>query len=843
MFKKIPFLIFIFFWINVNAQEKPLADSTDVKEASDSTTNNFNIPIFSTSGGDVDNDLEQQDVSSLLMSSKDVFTQFSSFQFGAGRYRMRGYMAENQLIMINGVNVNNLETGFSSWSNWGGLNDVTRYTETRIGNGANRYNFSGPGGYTNIDSKASSFRKGTRISYANANRIFRNRVMITHSTGMMENGWALTLSASTRQGNQVYVPGTYFRANSFYASIDKNINDKHLISFTGFGSPIEQGRASSGQKEDFELTGTHYYNNNWGLQDGQVRNAAVSKVNRPMLMLSHIFNISTTSKLSTTIFYNFGKSSYSNLTYNNALWPRPDYYRYLPSYYYQLGDTVNGDLQTAKWENDVNTRQINWDRMIAENRANLFSIPGQGVNTTETRGRYLLQNSIENLDNKGFNMVYNSRFDKLFLSAGINANIYRDRKYKEVEDLLGATYWLDEDNFAQNVGVDPMFAQNNIEEPNKKIYKGDRFGYDYAIHMNRGELWGQAEYNLNSVDMYLGLTVSNTGVWREGFMQNGKFPERSKGTSEKLNFLNYGVKGGITYKINGRHFLTANGTFLTRNPETQNVFVSPQTRNDLVPNVKAEQVLGGDLNYMVKYPGFKFRATYYYTQINQQTWLRTIWSEDFNAFINYIMTGVNQTNQGIELGIEKILFTSHVLQGAFGFGKFIYTNTPVSLASVNNIDKHLFDNRTVYWKNYHVGGSPQLVSGFSYRYNGKKFWNAGLSFNYFDQIYVDMNPDRRTEEAVDKHVITDYEEYHRIIDQERLPAYYTVNFNAGKSFRISQKYFLSFNFSINNLLNNKNIISSGTEQLRWDPSRIEKFPNRYYYMQGLTYQGIVNFSF
>jgi hypothetical protein len=82
--------------------------------------------------------LEQQDVSSLLMSSRDVFTQFASFQFGPARYRMRGYMAENQTVMINGVNVNNLETGFSAWSNWGGLNDVTRYVENRFGVVANR---------------------------------------------------------------------------------------------------------------------------------------------------------------------------------------------------------------------------------------------------------------------------------------------------------------------------------------------------------------------------------------------------------------------------------------------------------------------------------------------------------------------------------------------------------------------------------------------------------------------------------------------------------------------------------------------------------------------------------
>src|SRR5581483_8888415 len=126
-------------------------------------------------------------------------------------------------------------------------------------------------------------------------------------------------------------------------------------------------------------------------------------------------------------------------------------------------------------------------------------------------------------------------------------NIYRDRKYKEVEDLLGATYWLDLDNFAQNLGIDPVYASNNLDDPYKKIYRGNRFGYDYSINMNRGELWGQGEYSFKALDVYVGLNAANSVVWREGFMQNGKFPDDSKGNSRKLDFITYGIKGGATY--------------------------------------------------------------------------------------------------------------------------------------------------------------------------------------------------------------------------------------------------------------------------------------------------------
>lgn len=821
-----------------------VADTTHVSDNhTDTTQTTFNIPIFSTAGADVDADLEQQDISSLLSSSRDVFLQFSSFQFGASRYRPRGYLAENQQVMINGVNVNNVETGFSSWSNWGGLNDVTRYVETRFGNVSSRLAFTGAGGYINIDSKASSFKKGTRISYANANRIFGHRVMVTHSTGMMLNGWALTVSASTRQGNQVYIPGTYFNANAYYISIDKRLNDRHLLSFTGFGAPIEQGRSTANTLEAYELAGSNYYNSVWGYQAGKVRNASVSTTHRPMLMLSHIFNITPDSRLTSSLFFNFGKSGLTGINWNNAPNPRPDYYRYLPSYYYDLGDDANGDILKNNWvNNNENTQQIKWDDLIRLNKANLYSDPGQ-INTSETRARYILEDRVENLKNIGFNTVYNTRIGNSFLSAGVNGNIYRNRKYKEMEDLLGATFWIDIDQFAENLGVDPLISQNNIENPNKKIYTGDKFGYDYSININRVEAWVQNEYNFKHFDFYFGLSVSNSQIYREGFMANGKFPTTSKGKSEMLNFFNSGVKGGATYKINGRNFVTVNGTFLTRAPEGNNIFISPRVRNDIVNGIRSEEVRSADINYLVKYPDFKARISAYYSQINNQTWVRTFWHDSYNNNVNMIMKGVNQVHQGIEIGLEKKFFTAHVLQAAFGYGEFIYTNRPTLEAWQDNNATAVFQNRTAYLKNYRVGGSPQMVTGLGYTYNAKRFWFAGVNFNHIDHIYIEPNPDKRTAESAGKYQENEMEQALQVIGQERLPSYFTLNANGGKSWRIMKKYFLRINLSVNNILNNKTIRTSGFEQLRWDTSNLNRFDNKYYYMTGTTYMAILNFSF
>ncbi|PBQ32939.1 hypothetical protein CNR22_14535 [Sphingobacteriaceae bacterium] len=804
------------------------------------------IPVFSTGGSDAESDLDDQDVSSLLQSSKDLFTQFASFQFGVARYCMRGYSGENQTVMLNGVNVTDAETGFASWSSWGGLNDVTRFTETRFGTVANRYGFSGPGGYTNIDSRASSFKKGTRVSYANASRIFRHRMMLTHSTGLMKNNWALTVSASTRFGKEVLIPGTYFDARSFYTSLDKKINDKHLISFTGFIAPIEKGLSTAATLEAYTLSGTNFYNSLWGYQNGKVRNACISKNLRPMFLLSHIYTPNTRSRVTATIYLTFGKSSLSGLNFNSAANPKPDYYKYLPGYFYATGNITGGDAATYSWENDVNTKQINWDKLIALNQANLYSAPedsSNAPNSTDTRARYILENRIENLRNSGFTFVYNERKENLFLSMGINGFMYKNRKYKEAEDLLGSTFWIDVDQFAANLGVDPMIQQNDISKPNRKIFTGDRFGYDYVVNINKIEAWAMLEYSFNNIDFYGAASISDSKAWRTGELANGKFPTTSKGESEKLNFLNYGFKAGTTYKLSGRNFITGNINILSRAPEATNIFISPRVRNDVVDDIKNEEVISSDINYLAKYPNAKIRLTFYSTQINNQTWLRTYYDDSYNTLVNLIMTNVSQKHRGFELSIEKTIRSSHCMQFVSGFAQSYYTNQPKLQAWQDNNSTSLYFNRRVYLKNFRLGNSPQFVSAIGYRYTGKKFWSAGLCLNYFDEIYIEPNPDRRTLEAAGKFQTNERELAQQLISQEKLPSYFTLNFSAAKSFRLNKKKNLGFNISVNNLLNTKTVITGGYEQLRWDQQNISKFPNKYVYMTGRTYMLIINFNF
>ena len=88
------------------------------------------------------------DASTLLNSSRDVFNSIAAYNFGSLRYRVRGNDSKYSDVMINGILMNDPETGRPVFSNWGGLNDAFRNSVLVEGLGKTYAGFGGLGGLT-----------------------------------------------------------------------------------------------------------------------------------------------------------------------------------------------------------------------------------------------------------------------------------------------------------------------------------------------------------------------------------------------------------------------------------------------------------------------------------------------------------------------------------------------------------------------------------------------------------------------------------------------------------------------------------------------------------------------
>ncbi len=822
-----------------------LKAQNDTVPVADSTAQPH-VQVFTLSQDELDNEAQSQDVSGLLQSSRDVFTSVAGYNFGAARFRIRGLDAENNPISINGVRMNDLETGWAPFSQWGGLNDVTRRMEVHTGIQASRFGFGGIAGWSNIDARASGVRKGFRASYALTNRSYNNRLMGTYATGLMKNGWAFALSASHRWAGEGYIDGTYFYGTSYFLSAEKKLNERHSIGFTGFGVNLVQGRAGIATAEAYDLTGTHYYNPNWGYQAGEKRNARESRDHKPVLMVTDWYTPDSATTWTTSVFASFGRDGLTGLNWYDAKDPRPDYYRNFPSYYSETDPAYAATLTDA-WQNDVNTQQIDWDALYDANRNNLYALhDADGVSGDTLIGRrskYIVEEVRDDLLRYGLNSAWSRQLDpRNTLTLGLMAQNQRARNFKVMDDLLGGEFWVDVDQFAEQDFVDPDQSQNDLNNPNHVVTEGEEFGFKYDLNIRQAEVFGQLEHRGRQWETYGGLALGTTTFWRKGFYRNGLFPDNSEGDSEKRSFVTYGVKAGATYKINGRNYITANAAYLTRPPVARTVYVSPRTRDEAIPGLTTEKVFSGDVNYMVRAPRVKARATFFHASIADQVWARSYYHDEFRTFVNYTMQGVDQTHTGIELGVEAKASSTVVVNAVFTTGQYRYGSRPEARITRDNSTEILASDRTVYWENFRLGGMPQTAASAGIRYNDPAFWSVGVNGNFFADMYLDPNPDRRTAEAV-ANLVTDDPQWAQLLDQEKLDDGFTLDIFAMKSWMIQRKYRIALNLSVSNLLDNTDLVTGGFEQLRYESNDPDKFPAKYSYMYGRTYYAMLTFSF
>jgi hypothetical protein len=812
------------------------------------------IPVITMSTNELGGEGEQN-VASLLTSSNDIFLSLAAFNFSAARFRMRGYDAQYTEVFLNGVPVNDLENGFPGWNSWGGLNDVVRNRQNVLGLAINPYAYGGVGGSTAFDTRASRQRKQTRISYALSNRSYRNRVMATYSTGMLKNGWAFTVSGSRRWAEEGYIPGTPFDAYSYFVSADRKLGEKHLLNLTAFGAPSKRGRAGVSTQEMNDFAGTNFYNPNWGYQNGKKRNSRIANTHEPVVILRHDWSPGERTRLTSSLSYQFGRDGATALDWYDARDPRPDYYRKLPSYI-QDGQ---GGLVAELLRSDENARQVDWAYMYEVNRNSIATVLNangiQGNTVTGKRAQYVVED--RRFDSRRANVHINLEHrvnDYLKVSAGAHFQKQRIRNFKVLEDLLGADFYLDIDKFAEfDSTANTAFIQNDLNIPNRLIREGDVFGYDYFTQNIRSGAWAQAEYSLRRFDFFAGANVSQNAFWREGNVQNGKFPENSLGKSEVASFTDYGAKAGVTFKLDGRNYFLVNGSYQLQAPLPRNAFISPRTRDQLAGGLGQEQILSVEGGYLLRAPYLKLRLIGYYTQftnqINTQSFYldNAIITEDGfrGGFVNYVMTGINTRHMGTELGAEVAINAALRFRAAAAFGQFIYSNRPDVSVYLDNVAQVVRQEKA-YIRNFYIPNTPQTAVTAGFSYNAPKFWFLNANVNFFDDIWIDFNPDRRTTAGVayvenplfsDQIVEPGSALWKRILYQEKAPAAFTVDVFGGKSWKLGDNVFLYLNVGVSNILDKQDFIIGGYEQFRFDyaEKNVDRFPNRYFYGFGRNY--------
>ena len=721
----------------MNARETMLQDV--VVTQSIARTRKTPVAISNISAPEIEAKLGNQEFPEVLKTTPGVWATKDGGGYGDAKINMRGFKTENIAALINGIPVNDMEWGGLYWSNWAGLSDVTSSMQTQRGLGAAIISSPSVGGTINITTRTLDVKRGGNLFYGMGNDGM-NHIGFSLSTGLMKNGWAITILGSRKWG-QGYVQGTDFDAYTYFVNISKRINSRHQLSFTAFGSPQRHNKRTSANgltiegwqdvKQYMDGESMYKYNPTFGYDnEGQVRSSSLNVYHKPQLSLNHIWQIDHKSSLSTAIYASFasgygssgqGRGSYNGVSLSYSSWYGANNGILTTTFRRPDGTFDYGAIQ------DMNAASATGSNMIMARSGNNHT----WVGLVSTYKNELIQN-------------------KLNLLAGIDVRYYVGYHKNTICDLYDGEYYID-DGTRKGVKAANNINAANPEWVNQKLGVGDVVYRDYTGHTAQEGLYVQLEYQPwgEKLTTILAGSINNTTYWRYDRL----YYDAEHAMSEKPNFLAGNVKAGVNWNIDRHNNVYVNGGYLTRAPFfSKAVFFANETSN--VVNKKAVNEKCGtfEIGYEFHSPMFTAVVNGYYTKWLDKTASRVVeMNNGDNAFFN--MMGVNARHMGIEVNATFKPWHWLDIHGMLSIGDWVWDSNATGYF-YNNYGQPLANLKgdlasgvlaadhakaTLNQKGRKVGGSAQSTGWLGLTIRPFKGFRIGVDWTASARNYSDFS--------------------------------------------------------------------------------------------------------
>lgn len=663
----------------------------------------------------------------VLKVTPGVYATKTGGGVGDSRINIRGFDQRNIAVTINGIPVNDMENGWVYWSNWAGLGDAVSTIQVQRGLGASKLAINSVGGTMNIITKTTDAKSGASVM-TSVTDYGQYKIMGYASTGLMENGFALTTVLSKTAGNS-YVDGTWVDAYSYFFTLAKQVNDKHRLVLTGIGAPQSHGQRSTGLTPLQYDTLDRRYNGDIGyFANGELFNDRVNYYHKPQFSLNHYWNISNKTTVSSSLYYSIGHGGGSG----------------------RLGSAY------ARTEEGLLDIQAAYDYNVA--------------NPTATSGgvKYAQRNSVNNHYWTGLVSTVNHKVNQYVdLTLGLDARSYRGEHFREVSNLLGGSARYDAVNglvgvheYASNYGN--VFHVTPVDQ---------RVAYDNDGLVKYAGLFGQAEYSKDKLSAFVTGAINTTSNQRVDRMLYINDTTGRGELSEKVNIMGYSYKGGANYNINEHHNVYINAGQFSRAPFFSFVFVN--NSNDVVQNLVNEKAESFELGYGFRTEKVAVKINAYLTNWKDKSLLSGNITGPNGTITRALMTGANATHKGIEVEFNTKPMKGLELGGIVSLGDWRWVGD-INATVYSEIDPTESVTVTSYVDGVHVGDAPQNQFGLQGRYQITKGLYVGATWVYNDKFYANFDPSKKTNEA-DR------------IDAYQIPSYYNLDARVGYDLNLGDR--------------------------------------------------------
>ncbi|MBF03324.1 MAG: TonB-dependent receptor [Flavobacterium sp.] len=653
------------------------------------------IAVSTIKAAEIQEKVGTADITQAMVNTPSVYVADQSRGYGDSNIRVRGFEQDNTAVLINGQPVNGMEDGLVYWSNWSGLTDIANGIQIQRGLGSSKLAISSVGGTINIVTRATDKKEGGFASLGVANNSYF-KTLAGYNTGMNEKGWGMSIMMSHWQG-EGYTIGTQGNGQNYFISVGYQPNDKHNFNFLLTGAPQYHNQSFS-QRISVYLDKGRKYNGNWGTLNGNFKSEVGNYYHKPVANLNWDYTISENSNVSTVLYASLGRGG-------------------------SVG-SVGSRVRTADG-------QIDFDQIYANN---LASATG--------RSTYALRNSVNNHSWYGLVSNFETKLsDEISFNAGLDIRTYKGSHFRQITDLLGADYFLDNGNVnIPNNQISATYKSNPWSALFNYASESERYAWDYDERINYGGVFSQIEYSNDNFSAFFQGSVSNQSHVRWDRYQY--LPENEK--ADAVNNTGYNAKGGVAYNINENNTVYGNAGYYSRQPYHDNIYLN--FGNDVNPLTENEKILGLEL-------GYSFTSKFISANLNayRTSWKDRVTSSSTTATAGQVVgttvlndgdiiyttnQGVEQLHQGVELDFNARPTKKLNLRGFASVGDWQYKGDVVTVK--RDQDRNVLLETRDDVDGGKVGGAAQTSWGLGVRYELLPRFNFDADWRNYDKLYSDV---------------------------------------------------------------------------------------------------------
>jgi hypothetical protein len=645
--------------------------------------------------------LGSQELPELLKLTPSAFITKGGGGPGDSRINIRGFNQNNIAVLINGIPVNDMESGAVYFSNWAGIGDALKQMQVQRGLGASKLAIQSVGGTLNIITKTTDAEKGGSFQQSITD-FGQSKSVLSLSTGNGKYG-AFSFVGSRLVGNG-YVDGTSTEAYSYFLSYSKDLNKHHKIQFTALGAPQQHGQRSS------RLTPAEYdkyglkYNKDIYTVGGVQKNININYFHKPIFSLNEYWTLSPKTTINTSLYASFGHGG---------------------------GSGAIGSYAST---------------IVRDTEGHLVFDPQATINAASTTGsKYGIRNSINNHTWYGILSTLNHDFNDNFnLTFGIDARTYVGTHFREMRDLIGGAYY-----------ADPMSPKSTVDA-NANSYIDvtsvtpvtNRIAYDYDGLVNYYGTFGQLEYSKGPLSTFLQGAISQTQYGRVDRYN----PTHTEYKADDVSLTGYNAKTGANYNFDGANNLFVNIGTYSRAPYFSFIYngttsaTNPISGNSVNKNIQNEEANSAEVGYGYRSRNFRVKLNGYYTEFKNRSVTSPLLTNANGTQYRALIVGQGAVHQGIEIETQLKVTPELDLNAFASLGDWKWKGN--ATATIRDDIKNVDVKTAVYSDGLYVGDQPQTQIGGNVRYQVTKKLDVSAIYTYNDKYFAYYDPTSRTNAAV-----------------------------------------------------------------------------------------------